>query len=97
MPAEGGEASPLTCRWRLQRITEEDTMAATGTERRSYHVERHTLDVPGGGTVTIGMTEEGEIKLSSKGLAYTIESFWAGGPTSARDGCALVLSPIDAD
>jgi hypothetical protein len=68
-------------------------VAVTGTARRSFHLERTELEIPGGGQLTIGMTEDGEIKVSID-VAYGIESFFADGPNSKREGgVALILAP----
>ena len=69
-------------------------MPATGTARRDFSFSRETLPVPGGGTVTIGMTKDGEIKLTGD-TDCMIESFCASGPTARREGFALILAPIE--
>jgi hypothetical protein len=70
----------------------------TGTARRSFMEERTVLQIPGGGELKIGMTEDGEIKLSAD-RDYMIESFYAHGPKAEVESgvgrIALILAPVD--
>lgn len=71
-------------------------MAVKGDQRRSFSAVTAVLDLPEGGEVRVGITEEGEIKLViPPGRRYMLEGMWSYGPHGDPRPTSLILVPVE--
>jgi hypothetical protein len=70
-------------------------MAVTGSARRSFDSERQTFLIPGGGMLDIGISGDGDVKLTFTERKYKLESMFRGGEASTTPQ-TLVLVPDPA-
>jgi hypothetical protein len=67
-------------------------MAATGTDGRSFSAERETFEIPGGGFLDVGISEEGDVKLTFTERKYKLESMFRGGATSTSPQTLILVA-----
>ena len=67
-------------------------MAATGQARRDFQAVREILEMPTGGIVDVGVTEDGQVKVVLTG-AYNIESMFRGRQNTESTVVTLVPEP----